>query len=122
MNRVQTAEYFKEYLLRIYTCKVPFELFVIDKKPRTKMGAYIHTSDKHRIRIYSKWRSACPLEEIAIHEYAPHIHETEKGGIFGRGANKSHGEIFWRIYSALMARAQIKGCYHDELIEDILTK
>lgn len=122
MNNIPTAEYLKSFLLRIYRCKVPFELLVINKKPRTKMGVYIHSPDKHRIRIYSKWRFACPLEEIAIHEYAHHIHETEMGGIFGRSAHKSHGQIFWRAYSALMARAHIKGLFNDELIEDILTK
>lgn len=121
-KNVQTAEYYKSYLMSIYQCKVPFELLVIDKKPKTKMGVYIHNKmGIHRIRIYAKWRDVCPLEEIAIHEYAHHIHETEKGGIHGRGKSKSHGEIFWRIYSALMSEAIKKGLYNDLLISNIIT-
>ncbi len=63
-------------LLRsIYNCKYPFTLLTIDKRPKTRMGVYI--VDSKRIRIYTKYRDVCPLEEIAIHEYAHHIHETE---------------------------------------------
>lgn len=120
MNDIPTAEYLKSFLLRIYRCKVPFELIVVNKKPRTKMGVYIYSPDKHRIRIYSKWICATPLEEIAIHEYAHHIHQTEKGGIFGRRKERSHGEYFWRIYSALMAKAIQKGLYDDTLTMDII--
>lgn len=115
---IPSADYFKSFLLGIYKCKVPFELLVIDKKPKTKMGVYIY--GKCRIRIYSKWICDAPLEEIAIHEYAHHIHDTEKGGIFGYGRNKTHGEIFWRIYSALMAKALKTGTFKDSLIEDIV--
>jgi hypothetical protein len=115
---IPSAEYFKEFLLRIYRCKVPFELLVIDKRPKTRMGVYI--LGKRRIRIYSKWIDHTPLEEIAIHEYAHHIHNTEKGGIFGRGARRAHGEYFWRIYSALMAKAMLNGLYEDSLTEDII--
>lgn len=118
MKRVPTAEYLKEYLLKIYRCKVPFELLVINKKPKTRMGVYI--TKNCRIRIYSKWICSAPLEEIAIHEYAHHIHQTEKGGIFGRGRERSHGEYFWRIYSALMANAIEKGMFDDELVTDII--
>ena len=106
-KQIPSAEYLKSYLLKIYKCKVPFELLVIDKKPKTRMGVYIHKNC--RIRVYSKWICATPLEEIAIHEYAHHIHQTEKGGIFGRRKERSHGEYFWRIYSALMAKAIQKG-------------
>lgn len=118
MKTVPTAEYLKAYLLGIYRCKVPFELFVINKKPKTRMGVYIHKNC--RIRIYSKWICAAPLEEIAIHEYAHHIHQTEKGGIFGRGKERAHGEFFWRIYSALMSNAIEKGMFEDNLVADII--
>jgi len=117
---IPSAAYLKAYLLKIYQCKEPFELLVIDKKPKTKMGVYIIKS--HRIRIYSRWICATPLEEIAIHEYAHHIHSTEKGGIFGRGKERAHGEYFWRIYSALMAKAVEKGLYDDQLISDITNR
>jgi len=117
-KQILSADYLKSYLLQIYRCKVPFELFVIDKKPKTRMGVYIHKNC--RIRIYSKWKCATSLEQIAIHEYAHHIHQTEKGGIFGRGRERSHGEYFWRIYSALMAKAIQKGLYDDTLTSDII--
>ena len=76
MNNFIKAESLKQFLLKIYHYKKDFELLVIYKKPKTKMGVYI--VDKRRIRIYSKWTCATSLEEIAIHEYAHHIHETEK--------------------------------------------
>ena len=117
-KQIPSAEYLKSYLLKIYKCKVPFELLVIDKKPKIRMGVYIHKNC--RIRVYSKWICATPLEEIAIHEYAHHIHQTEKGGIFGRRKERSHGEYFWRIYSALMAKAIQKGLYDDTLTKDII--
>lgn len=118
---IQTADYYKSWLLSIYSCKVPFDLYVIDKKPKTKMGCYIQKKNGYnRIRIYSKWIHDCPLEEIAIHEYAHHIHHTEKGGIFGRGKARSHGELFWRIYSALMAQAIKEGIFCDNLISEII--
>ena len=118
MKEIPTAEYLKSFLLRIYRCKVPFELHVINKKPKTRMGVYRYKNC--RIRVYSKWICAAPLEEIAIHEYAHHIHQTEKGGIFGRGKERAHGEFFWRIYSALMSNAIEKGMFDDELVEDII--
>ena len=75
-NEFVQAERLKTLLLKIYQCKKGFELLVIDKKPKTRAGVYI--VDKQRIRVYSKWRCSMSLEEIAIHEYAHHIHETEK--------------------------------------------
>lgn len=117
-KQIPSADYLRSFLLQIYKCKVPFELLVIDKKPKTRVSVYVH---KHcRIRVYSKWICATPLEEIAIHEYAHHIHNTEKGGIFGRRKERSHGEYFWRIYSALMAKAIKKGLYDDTLTKDII--
>lgn len=105
-------------LLDIYRCKTPFELLLIDKKPRTRMGVYI--VDKKRIRIYSKWEKFCPLKEIAIHEYAHHIHETEKRKSNNRRKERVHGPEFWRIYSALMSVAQRKGLFIDNYIADII--
>ena len=117
---IPSAAYLKSFLLNIYPCQKPFELLVINKKPKTKMGVYI--TGKHRIRIYAPWICVTPLEEIAIHEYAHHIHETEQGGISGRRRNRAHGEIFWRIYFALRSEAMNKGLFNDELIEDIISQ
>ncbi len=117
---MKNPSYFINFLNSIYQCKEPFELLVINKKPKTRMGVYI--VNNKRIRIYSKWESYCTLEEIAIHEYAHHIHETEKRRSKDRRKERVHGPEFWRIYSALMSQAILKGLFNDDLIEDIITK
>lgn len=116
--RNKSASYLKNLLLDIYKCQKPFELLVIDKKPKTRMGVYI--VGKRRIRVYSKWDKYCPLEEIAIHEYAHHIHETEKRKTACRRKERVHGPEFWRIYSALMSAAQRKGLFTDPYIAEII--
>ena len=73
----KSAATLKRLLLDIYKCEKPFELLAINRKPRTRMGVYI--VEKQRINVYAGWSNTCPLEEIAIHECAHHIHETEKG-------------------------------------------
>ena len=108
----------KALLLKIYRSKNDFELLVIDKMPKTRMGVYI--VNKKRIRIYSKWICATPLEEIAIHEYAHHIHETEKRKNPNRRQERSHGPEFWRIYSALCCKATLIGLYSDDYVADIV--
>ena len=108
----------KAMLLRIYQYKKPFELMVIDKKPKTRMGWYV--VDSQRRRTYCKYRSEWPLEEIAIHEYAHHIHHTEQYSNDYRRRDRSHGEKFWRIYSVLRAKAQKLGVFDDELVSDII--
>ena len=113
MKNKKSAEYYINYLKSIYVCKVPFELLVIDKKPKTKSGVYIF--DSHRIRIYAKWGDVIPLEEIAIHEYAHHIHYTEQMD----GYERPHGPQFWEIYGALMCIAEQKGLYKEKIVSDI---
>lgn len=119
MKQNLSAESLKDYLLKIYKCKVPFDLYIIDKKLKTKLGVYIVQT--HKIRVYSKGRSISSIKQTAIHEYAHHIHETEQGDIHGRGRFRAHGEIFWRIYSALMSEALKKGLYTDLCIRDIIS-
>jgi len=116
--KVQSPEYYKNFLLSIYKCQQSFELQLSTRKTKKKMGTYFHHPPK--IIIYTEWSRNHPLEEIAIHEYAHHIHNTEKGGIIGRRRARSHGEYFWRIYSALMAKAIEKGLFNDEFISDII--
>lgn len=82
------------------------------------MGVYI--VEKQRIRVYAGWSNTCPLEEIAIHEYAHHIHETEKEINENRRKERVHGPEFWRIYSALLSVAQRKGLFTDTYIADII--
>lgn len=116
----KTAEDFKRMLFQIYPCKVPFELLLIDKRPKTRMGVYI--IKKKRIRIYTSYKNICPLEEIAIHEYAHHIHETENRKNYNRRQERAHGPEFWRIYSALMSVAQLKGLFEDHYISNIINQ
>jgi len=113
MANYPSADYFKDFLLSIYHCKVPFELLVIDKKPKTRSGVYI--LDKRRIRIYAQWGVAIPLKEIAIHEYAHHIHDTEQNG----ERERPHGPQFWEIYGALMCRAAQKGLFKEKRVYNI---
>ncbi len=115
MTNNPDANYFKNLLLNIYPCKEPFELLVVDKKPKTRMGVYI--IDKRRIRIYARWRVASPLEEIAIHEYAHHIHYTEQNKV--KNQERPHGPQFWEIYGALMCRAVQKGLFKEERVSNI---
>ena len=119
MNCQAKALELKALLLKIYRCKKDFELLVIDKKPKTKAGVYIIR--KQRIRVYAKWSYAIPLKEIAIHEYAHHIHETEKRKNPNRRQERAHGQEFWRIYSALCCKAAQMGLYVDKHIADIVT-
>ena len=118
-NDYTKATYLKSILLKTYRCKVDFELLVIDKKPKTRAGVYI--VGKNRIRVYSKWSSSISLEEIALHEYAHHIHETEKRKNPDRRKERAHGPEFWRIFSALCYNATLMGVYYDDLISDIIT-
>ena len=115
MANYPNADYFKDFLLSIYSCKVPFELLVIDKKPKTRSGVYVF--DKQRIRIYARWGNYCTLKRIAIHEYAHHIHYTEQNKVGNR--DRPHGPQFWEIYGALMCRAVQKGLYKEERVFSI---
>ena len=114
----KSAASLKRLLLDIYKCEKPFEILAINRKPRTRMGVYI--VEKQRIRVYAGWSNTCPLEEIAIHEYAHHIHETEKEINENRRKERVHGPEFWRIYSALLSVAQRKGLFTDTYIADII--
>ncbi len=114
---METASYFIKLLRSIYDCKYPFELVTIDKRPKTKMGCYI--IEDNRIRIYTRYKNVCPLEEIAIHEYAHHIHETELRKCDDRRKERTHGAEFWKIYSALMCTAIQKGLYHGKPSSEI---
>ena len=113
MKGYKNSEYFISFLNRIYVCKVPFDLLVNDKRPKTRAGVYI--PNKRRIRIYSRWEDRIPLEEIAIHEYAHHIHFTEQE----KGDERPHGPQFWEIFGALMCVAEQKGLYKRERVSDI---
>ena len=122
-NKLPSPDYYKEFLLKIYKCKVPFELRLMKTMPKHYIGLYV--IKPHRIILYPKRTDAQRMLEVAIHEYAHHVHHTE----LSKGDSKldsSHGHNFMRIYTALRAKAVelglMSGVYDktDELINDIL--
>ena len=106
----------KWMLLKLYRPQVAFELRVTTNRPKSRMGYYVPA--KRSITIHGGWGDVHSLEEIAIHEYAHHIHFTEHR----RSGKKDapHGQSFWRIYSALMAKAIENGVYNDNYIDKII--
>ena len=111
------ASYFTEMLLRIYPCKVPFELRILHTKPKNCAGSY--WSHNRHILINDKRISMDTRRciEVAIHEYAHHLHHTEFGKEEKR--QKPHGPEFWQIYGQLMARA--REIYNFEWISPVLS-
>ena len=113
---IKVATQLKWMLLKIYRPQIAFDLRVTMQRPKSRMGYYVPA--KRSITIHGGWGDVHPLEEIAIHEYAHHIHFTEHR----RSGKKdtTHGQNFWRIYSALMAKAIEKGLYNDNYINKII--
>lgn len=108
------AEFYKSFLLDIYQCTKPFDLVVVHTKPKTRMGTYAPRFS--RIRINDGWGDTEWCKEIAIHEYAHHIHFTEKGKT--RKKEDPHGKQFWQIYGQLILLARQKGLYnHPETLD-----
>ena len=97
------ASYFTEQLLRIYHCKVPFELRILHTKPKGRCGSY--WKHNRHILINDKFITLDTRRclEVAIHEYAHHLHYTEFGKEEKR--DQPHGPEFWMIYGQLMNRA-----------------
>ena len=112
----KVATQLKWMLLKIYRPQVAFDLRVTTQRPKTRMGYYVPA--RRSITIHGGWSDVHSLKEIAIHEYAHHIHFTE----YRHSGKKDapHGENFWRIYSALMAKAIEKGLYNDNYINKII--
>lgn len=103
-----SPEYFKNLLLSLYRCKVPFELQLLKTKPKTRMGSY--SPNRHIIRINTGWGDTMHSTETAIHEYTHHIHYTEKNKT--KRKEDPHGKEFWQIYGQLMLIAKRKGIYN----------
>lgn len=117
-----SAEYFHRFLTEIYPCSMPFSIKVSPKKPKTRMGSYVIAPK--RINVYSGWGGDNVCREIAIHEYAHHLHHTEKNMFTDdvRRTDRSHGAHFWEIYAFLMITAYKKGLYVDDYLLPLLTK
>ena len=112
-DNTEDAEFFKSFLLEIYQCSKPFDLVVVHTKPKTRMGTY--NPRTRRIRINDGWGDTEHCKETAIHEYAHHIHFTEKDKT--RKKEDPHGKEFWQIYGQLILLAKQKGLYeHPETI------
>lgn len=108
------AEYYKAFLLDIYKCKKTFDLVVVHTKPKTRMGTYAPRFA--RIRINDGWGGIDRCKEIAIHEYAHHIHFTEKEKT--KRKEDPHGKQFWQIYGQLILLAKQKGLFnHPETLD-----
>ena len=71
----KVATQLKWMLLKIYRPQVAFELRVTMQRPKSRMGYYVPA--KRSITIHGGGGDVHSLEEIAIHEYAHHIHFTE---------------------------------------------
>lgn len=65
----QTAEFYKEFLMRIYPCSKPFDVVVIHTKPKTRMGTY--NPRTRRIRINDGWGDAEHCKETASSSCLP---------------------------------------------------
>lgn len=103
------AHQYKDMLLAIYPCKVPFTLALKDDKPKRRLGTYYGSS--RRIILHTGWLAKYDMMEVAIHEYAHHLHDSEFGGKEKRQA--PHGKEFWQIYGQLMCRAKELGLCDD---------
>ena len=115
-STTKVATQLKWMLLKIYRPQVAFELRVTTNRPKSHMGYYVPA--KRSLTIHGGWGDVHSLEEIAIHEYAHHIQFTEHR----RSGKKDapHGQNFWRIYSALVAKAIENGIYNDNYIDKII--
>ena len=107
---IGNAKYYTDRLLAIYPCKVPFTLVVIPDKPKKRIGTYYGST--HRIVLHSGWEPKHDLVEVAIHEYAHHLHDTEFGSVEKK--QPPHGKEFWQIYGQLVNRAKVLGIYEDK--------
>ena len=81
------------------------------------MGTY--TPSLHRIRIYDRYSDKDNIN-TAIHEYAHHIHYTEKEKEAKN--NRPHRPEFKLIYHALVVKAIQKGLVSNLLIDDLVAK
>ncbi len=102
---INDPDYYKNLLLAIYPCRVPFTVVLKEDKPKRRLGTYYGKTCK--IVLHTGWATKHDLIEVAIHEYAHHIHYTEFEK--ARKKNAPHGKEFWQIYGQLMNRAQALG-------------
>ena len=99
-----TSEKLKAILLDIYQPKVYFSIVLTDRKYKQRLGTYY--PDRHLIYVHGGWGDDIMNITTAIHEYAHHIHFTERSsGVY----EKSHEHVFQLINEALLTIAESKG-------------
>ena len=98
------ATYYHDLLVDIYPCKVPFTVVVKEDKPKRRLGTYYGST--RRIVLHMGWAHKYDPVEVAIHEYAHHLHDTE---FKSEKKQAPHGPEFWQIYGQLMGMAKAKG-------------
>lgn len=114
MATKKDAAYFTELLLKIYPCKVPFELRILHTKPKQKIGSYWPHNRHILINDKRMTMDDARCTEVAIHEYAHHLHYTEFKKV--ERQQQPHGPQFWMIYGQLMARAKALGLYDSPVL------
>lgn len=83
----------KRMLMKIYKPKYPFRLAVSDRQPKKRLGTYF--TETSRIVVYKN--DYLQMREVAIHELAHHVTETEIG-MFPRYHDKHFKQTYtWLI-------------------------
>jgi len=112
-----SVDFYMGLLHKIYPCRENFVVDVKHKRNKRIMGTY--NPRLRRIRIYDGYSNEENID-TAIHEYAHHIHYTEKDKT--KKGNRLHGPEFKLIYHALVVMAVQKGLASYKLIDDLVTK
>ena len=114
MATKKDASYYTAQLLRIYPCKVPFEIKIHHTKPKHRVGSYWPHNRHIVINDKPMYMDTQKCMEVAIHEYAHHLHYTE----FKKEERHQapHGQQFWMIYGQLMNRAKALGIFESPVL------
>lgn len=105
LRRLSTSGVLTCFLMLLHEAEQGFELVFSDRNYRSVAGCY--DPRKHRIYVNNNHASLGRWLEVAIHEYAHHIHCTE--GELLRRDPTPHGETFKRLNHELTLAAQAKG-------------
>ena len=105
ISNVIQAERLKQFLLKIYRCKKDFELLVIDKKPKTRMGCYI--VDKQRIRIYITNGFVLRLWRKSQFMNMPTTYMRQRSVKHITDVQKEHMDLNFGEYTRLFAARQL---------------
>jgi len=113
-------EEIKQKLLQLDTTELEFTLTQTGKESPRVNGLY--KPDTHEILLHNKnFKSDDELMYTAIHEFTHHL-ETEKymkenGGKLPPSGTRSHNQVFWARFHALLQKAEELGLYKISLEE-----